>query len=274
MSQQSFRKLSAFTGGVLVAGILSYTFTRLLVPALFPYWGSALLVLLGIWSAWSVHFLLIGSRYRWALLAFLIALCIGSTQVAWSGLAGLLLIVGAVFLLILLTLLGVVLQLLRRSPSPRLFLLAAVPLLAGTLMLGAANLSSNPSAASAQAIPLGEEVQALYEMDQRDRLTGRFILDATRDQARLQQILALDQQRKITAPQAQYQAALLLQHGTCPKHFQRAYQLAQAASEAKIPQAESLSQAAYDRWMLSINQPQKYNTQWVVHQTHCKSDPY
>jgi hypothetical protein len=88
----------------------------------------------------------------------------------------------------------------------------------------------------------------------------------TRPLARLAWILHLDRQQQLIDPTTQYQAALVLQHGTAPRHFQRAYELAESAAQAQVVGAESLAHAAYDRWMLSLNQPQKYNTQWVVRQ--------
>jgi tryptophan-rich sensory protein len=44
------------------------------------------------------------------------------------------------------------------------------------------------------------------------------------------------------------------------------YELSHAASVALIPNAEWLSHASYDRWMLSIGKAQKYNTQWLISQ--------
>ncbi len=115
---------------------------------------------------------------------------------------------------------------------------------------------------------VNEELRYLYDMDQIDRNSGRFVLDSTRDKARLQRVLALDRQGAIATPDAQYHAAMLLQHGTCPDHFRRAYELSGAASVALIPNAEWLSHASYDRWMLSIGKPQKYNTQWLISQNY------
>lgn len=266
MSKHLSSKLFRLTGWFLLAGVGSYSSTRLLTPTLFPYWGMALLVLLGLWSALSVKLLLKSHPSRWVLLSLLAILCILSSQLAWSGLAGLLLMVEAIASLILIALIIGILRLLQRHPSARWLLLGFVPLLTGALFLGTANLKPGLPVLPAQAVSVTEEVRYLYELDQRDRLTGRFVLDATRDQARLQRILVLDHQRQITAPAAQYHAAMLLQHGTCPQHFQRAYELAAAAASVNIPQAESLAHASYDRWMLSIHQPQKYNTQWFVWQ--------
>lgn len=115
---------------------------------------------------------------------------------------------------------------------------------------------------------VNEELRYLYDLDQIDRNSGRFVLDSTRDKARLQRVLALDRQGTIATPDAQYHAAMLLQHRTCPDYFRRAYELSRAASVALIPNAEWLSHASYDRWMLSIGKAQKYNTQWLISQNY------
>jgi hypothetical protein len=91
---------------------------------------------------------------------------------------------------------------------------------------------------------VNEELRYLYDMDRINRNSGRFVLDSTRDKARLQRVLALHRQGTIATPDAQYHAAMLLQHGTCPDHFRRAYELSGAASVALIPNAEWLSHAS------------------------------
>jgi hypothetical protein len=113
---------------------------------------------------------------------------------------------------------------------------------------------------------VSDELRYLYQTDQGDRLTSHILFNSTRDQTRLQRVLTLDQKGLISALEAQYHAALILQHGSCPDHFRRAYELSYSAAQVQVPDAQWLSRASYDRWMLSIGKPQKYNTQWFVWQ--------
>lgn len=277
MSKQQTYKLLPLTGWFVFAGILSYMSAKLFTPALFPYWGIALLLLLGIWAAISINTLLTNSRRsRWVLIVLLMATSIMGVSVSWSGLAAVLMIVVAIAILGITTLLIGLLRLLRQHLSPRWLLLGFVPMLGGTLLLAVANLTRpTPPALLTDAKSVNAELRYMFEMDQSDRNSGRFVLDSTRDQARLQRLLILDRQGLITTAKAQYHAAMILQHGTCPDHFRRAYELADAAAKAQIPNAEWLSHASYDRWMLSIGKPQKYNTQWLVsQQSTCNASTY
>jgi hypothetical protein len=272
MNNPSTQKLLTLASGFAVAQALSYVTTRLFFPSLFPYWGRTLIILLGLWSASSSWILLRNaSRSMRSLVLFLLTVAlITGCSFAWGGLVGLLLVLSAIVVLFLTMLLIGVLERFEVSLSPRWLLTGFLPLLIGTLLIGIINLKPAPSAIPTQSMSINEELRYLYEMDQVDRKTGRFILDATRDQIRLERVLVLDQ-RQITAPEAQYHAAMLLQHGTCPHHFQRAHELAESAARANIPNAKSLAHASYDRWMLSIHQPQKYNTQWLVNQPACNT---
>jgi len=133
------------------------------------------------------------------------------------------------------------------------FLLANAIVLAATAFLAPAPV---PSAATPD-----EQVQAMAEMDQEDRMTGRILLIPGRDDQRVARAEALASQETLTTPAAWVAAALILQHGQCPRHFEMAYDLASRAHEAGDVDAEWLMQAAYDRWQLSLGKAQKYDTQ-------------
>lgn len=133
------------------------------------------------------------------------------------------------------------------------FLLANAIVLAATAFFAPAPV---PSAAAP-----GEQVQAMAAMDQEDRMTGRILLAPERDDQRVARVEALASQGVLTTPAAWVAAALILQHGQCPQHFEMAYRLASRAYEAGDADAEWLMQAAYDRWQLSLGKPQKYGTQ-------------
>lgn len=255
----------------VIALVLSYIATKLLTPILFPYWGVILIMLLGLWSANSVMILLKNAvrTIRLGMTFLLTVITIIMSNLAIGGLIGILLILLSTVLLGLTTIAIAILKLFRHSISPRLLLLGFLPMLIGSISVGIINLTPAPSALPPQTMAISEEIQYLYEADQSDRATGRFVLDTSRDRQRLQRILSLDQQQQINTPEAQYQAAMLLQHGSCPDHFRRAYELFAEASQAGITNAESLAHASYDRWMLAIGKPQKYNTQLAVNQSKC-----
>ncbi len=146
------------------------------------------------------------------------------------------------------------LRLLRRHGPAHLLLTGYVPLLIlAPLILSNAVTTWQPPVPKA-GLSVIEELRSFEEVDQADRQGWLFVLDASRDDARLARVQALDAARQITTPEAQYYAALVMQHGNCPADFQRAYELAHAAVEAGYAEALWLDHATYDRWMLSIHQ--------------------
>ncbi|BAZ26022.1 hypothetical protein NIES4073_69280 [Kalymmatonema gypsitolerans NIES-4073] len=263
------RTLLVVTSLFAFAGLVSYIGAKFVLPSLFPYWGIALIVVLGGWAATSTWLLLINDRgtISWLVVIILVAAGVAGGMIPWIGLVALLLILLAGLVLFGTTLLLLLLRLWRRHTSIRLVLLGFVPMLASVIMLAIANLiRPGPPALPTHTHSVSDELRYIYETDQRDRLTSYILFNSTRDQTRLQRVLTLDQKGLITAPEAQYHAALILQHGTCPDHFGHAYELSHAAAQAQVADAQWLSRASYDRWMLSIGKPQKYNTQWFVWQ--------
>ncbi|MBD2731007.1 hypothetical protein H6G96_33005 [Nostoc sp. FACHB-892] len=267
--QTKARKLLKLSGWLAIAGLTLYISVKFVIPSLFPYWGVGLVGVLGAWAATST-WVLLANRPRTirllVVIVFITASLVGGI-LPWGGLAGFVLILMAFLVLVGITLLLVFLSLGQKQSIIELLLLGYVPMLAGVIMVAIANLITfAPPALSIQAHSPSDELRYMFETDQQDRLTSRMIFDSSRDQARLKRTLSLDRQGLIAKPEAQYYAALILQHGTCPEHFRRAYQLAHGAAKAGIPQAEWLSHASYDRWMISEGQPQKYNTQLILFQ--------
>lgn len=86
--------LLALTGLFTFAGVISYTGAKLLIPSLFPYWGIALVAVLGGWAATSTWLLLThtGQKLRWFVLTVLIATGVAAGIIPWIALAALLLI--------------------------------------------------------------------------------------------------------------------------------------------------------------------------------------
>ncbi|MFC7070129.1 hypothetical protein ACFQL9_10800 [Halobaculum lipolyticum] len=56
-------------------------------------------------------------------------------------------------------------------------------------------------------------------------------------------------------------AAVVLQHGTCPEHFELASRLAVAAIDSTEMDASEWVRLSYDRWQVSLGEPQRYGTQ-------------
>lgn len=270
------RTLLALTSLFVLAGLVSYTGAKLVLPSLFPYWGIALIAILGGWAATSTWALLTnaGRTIRWLVVVVLVAAGVAGGIIPWIGLAAILLVLLVVLVLLGTTLLLVLLSLWRRHLSPRWLLWGFVPMLAGVIMLAIANLiRPAPPALPTNAMSVSDELRYMHQTDQRDRLTSHILFDSSRDQVRLERVLTLNQLGLIATPEAQYHAALILQHGTCPEHFRLAYELSHAAAQAQVSDAQWLSHASYDRWMLSIRKPQKYNTQWFVWQQSICNTP-
>ena len=106
-----------------------------------------------------------------------------------------------------------------------------------------------------------DQVAYMFETDQADRVAMRLFSLSNRDAARRSVLLKLLNDQPLDDPEAKYHAAMILQHGAEPAHFEQAHQLALEASEAGVEESEWLSKAAYDRWQISIGKPQLYNTQ-------------
>lgn len=255
------RAIFLLAGGFLVAIVGSWVATRALLPSLFPRWGYLLITLLGLWGA-SSAWLLLPPRLRW----LVPTLAVGAAA-AGALLSSLNFIITGVALLASLALLALVgaglglARLLRRRGRVGLLLAGYGPLLIlAPLILANAVVTWQPPVPAA-GLPVIEELRAFERLDQADRRGWLFVLDASRDDARLARVQELDAQGLLSSPEAQYYGALVMQHGNCPADYQHAYELAHAAVEAGYREALWLDYATYDRWMLSIGQPQRYNTQ-------------
>ncbi len=146
--------------------------------------------------------------------------------------------------------------------------LVFVPLLLGAFaasgILGIL-LSTRPGWERENGVSVERELKCMYDVDQSDRYSGRFLLLPGRDKARLsraREIIRLNADS--LSGEAMYHAAMILQHGNSSGDFESAHHLARSAFEAGVVKAEGLSRAAYDRWQLSIGKPQKYGTQSTI----------
>lgn len=116
---------------------------------------------------------------------------------------------------------------------------------------------------------LSQEMAYAYKTDQSDRKTLKSYLHSEelnkRDEQRLQQIKGIYREGAISKPIDKFHAAFIFHHSDNSKDYGVASKLASEA--AKSPalkdnyQVQWLAKAAYDRWMLSLGKPEKYNTQ-------------
>jgi len=112
----------------------------------------------------------------------------------------------------------------------------------------------------------------LERTDQADRRTGA-VVDRSRDYRRAERVLSLVTAGRVDSPIGQKRAAIVLQHGTCPAHYELAYRLATAANESSAVNATSRVRVTYDRWQLSIGNEQRYGTQLASVQENAACRP-
>ena len=118
----------------------------------------------------------------------------------------------------------------------------------------------------AEAPNLTTRLRELFADDQAARQTNPIDWDAllVADAQRRREVLSHLVAGQIGRGESLYHAAFIFQHGACPEHFQLAHQLAEAALAAGFEQARWIYAATLDRYLLSIGQPQKYGTQFLV----------
>jgi hypothetical protein len=117
-----------------------------------------------------------------------------------------------------------------------------------------------PPAVPAEDWPADRQLNYVEWTDQRDRETGA-VVDRRRDYHRAERVLSLLTAGKVDSPEEWLDAAVVLHHGTCPAHFELANRLAVAANESAAVTATDWVRLTYDRWQVSMGEPQRYSTQ-------------
>lgn len=116
---------------------------------------------------------------------------------------------------------------------------------------------------------LEQEIQALFDADQKDReenlLQTNPELLKERDKVRYEKAARLFKQYiqnpELFSGEMKFNLALLFQHGVSTEDYEKALKLAQAAEQDGFGGAETLVRVAEDRYLLSIGEPQKWGTQ-------------
>lgn len=113
-------------------------------------------------------------------------------------------------------------------------------------------------------------LEELYRLDINDRSTVPWN-EATpedrqwlneRDKKRKTLVLQYLQENKLISGKDFHHAALILQHGDSPEDYEKALDSAAKAIKLGDETAKWLYAATFDRWLLSINKPQRFGTQF------------
>ena len=116
----------------------------------------------------------------------------------------------------------------------------------------------------------GENLEYAYKTDQEDRRQLRSYVDflselKERDRLRLQQVKEILRGNEELSSLDKFHAAFVLHHSNNSEDYKRAAGLASVAAKdtalKDVYEVQWLKKAAYDRWMVSIGEPEKYNTQ-------------
>lgn len=122
--------------------------------------------------------------------------------------------------------------------------------------------------ASAQIIESNQELADLYIQDQADRRTDVDPIDWSivrkSDQARRQRVLVLLRDGRVRSSNDFYSAAFVFQHGETPDEAKLAHSLAVVSATLNPDSAPArwLVAAAWDRYLMRLNRPQWYGTQF------------
>lgn len=111
------------------------------------------------------------------------------------------------------------------------------------------------------------ELLIMFNEDQSDRTVpeGQLIdwsMIVPRDQARLARVKELYEADALQTGTDYYRAALILQHGEEPEDYLLAHELCVVAISKGEAQAKWLAAASEDRFLMSIDRPQRFGTQY------------
>jgi hypothetical protein len=116
------------------------------------------------------------------------------------------------------------------------------------------------------------ELIKLFEEDQGDReelskpgtAQQKWQAIAARDVARRTRVLKMLEKMQITDGDGLFFAAVILQHGNCSSHYKLAVRLAGTAIALGYDDGRLLYADAVDRYLMSLNKPQKFGTQYTL----------
>jgi hypothetical protein len=147
---------------------------------------------------------------------------------------------------------------------------ASIGLLGSILAMGISPPAAAPAASPETSPPRdNDELRRLHDDDQADRSpAGGKPIDwavvGPRDHARLARVKALFTEDRLQTANDYYHAAMVLQHGDVPEDSLLAHEFCVVAiTKGKNDQdARWLAAASEDRFLMNINRPQRFATQY------------
>jgi quercetin dioxygenase-like cupin family protein len=111
-----------------------------------------------------------------------------------------------------------------------------------------------------------DELARLYREDQDDRKGGNIDWEKVgpRDKQRQARVLELYKADKLQTGADYYHAAMILQHGRTPDDYLLAHEFCVAAIGKGEDRAKWLAAASEDRFLQSVQRPQRFGTQFSV----------
>ena len=111
------------------------------------------------------------------------------------------------------------------------------------------------------------ELLKIFNEDQSDRKVPKeqsidWSVVIPRDEARLAQVKELYEADALQTGTDYYRAALILQHGEEPEDYLLAHEFCIVAISRREAQAKWLAAASEDRFLMSIDRPQRFGTQY------------
>jgi hypothetical protein len=111
-----------------------------------------------------------------------------------------------------------------------------------------------------------EELSRLFREDQADRMPGLKAIDwkaiLPRDRAREARVKGLYRDNRLKTGADYFHAAMVLQHGAVPEDYLLAHELCVVAISKGDARAKWLAAASEDRFLMSIQRPQRFGTQY------------
>lgn len=127
------------------------------------------------------------------------------------------------------------------------------------------NKQGRTKASAENTIKNNSELKEIYEADQADRQTDsiNWNIVFNRDRLRRTRVLQLIDSNKVRTTEDYHNAAMIFQHGTDSTDYKMAVDLMSKAIELDSGINKWLFAAATDRYLLSIDKPQIYGTQYI-----------
>jgi hypothetical protein len=128
-------------------------------------------------------------------------------------------------------------------------------------------LAQTPEAGANDQDKVNAELAKMYTEDQSDRMPkdGKPIdwrIVGPRDKARMARMRELYSGGKLLTGTDYYHAAMILQHSDAPADYLLAHELCVVAISKREGRARWLAAASEDRFLNSINRPQRFGTQY------------